>query len=298
METKEQRIRVDRVNEETPIELKPSKVTIKQIRKSGLPVEAGHDGEYRFSRAEEWLTVQFKRGTKELVTGLTSADEAYFANKLALPGKSDKLPQGTLSRYNMDFWAKFKIKIPAGGKTLNLNDPHDELEYKVLLAHSEVANSEEDRLYNGFARYVLHSEEDAAVETNKRVNLKKRAYMKFSSMSADEMKDFLRVWNHTHPVRSGTTDSTKSSIIEAAIGTIIEENSQEFLDTLSDEGYRTRVFLKRCIENQIIKQSNTKYMLPGGDVLGYSLEQTVDFLKNPDNQEVVLTLKSKVEANK
>lgn len=293
---KVERVKIDKVENKEPIELVPTKVTIKQVRKSGLPVEAGHDGEYRFTGTAEWLTVQYKRGTKELKTGLTEEDEVYFCKKLNLPGKSEKLPQGTLSRFNMDFWGKFKIVIPKGGKVLNLSDPHDELEYKVLLAHDEVANSEEDRLYNGFARYVLHSEEDTAIDINKKISLKKRAYTKYSSMSVDEMKDFLRVWNHTHPVRSGTTDSTKNWIIEAAVGTIIEEETQEFLDVLSDEGYKTRVFLKKCIENDIVKQSNTKYSLPGGDTLGFSLEQTIDYLRNPDNQELVLSLKSKLEA--
>jgi len=282
-------------------EVVPKKVSIKQIRRSGLPVPEDHDGAYRFTGASEFLCPQFKRGTKELVTGLTPKQERDLEKKLNLPGVSEKLPQGTLSRYNMEFWGKFKIEIPKGGRVFNLEEnPWDELSWRVLCAHQEVAKDEDERLINGFARYLLASEEEEAVSANKKFSVKKTAYSKYGNLSSEEQKDFLRVWSHTHKTGNVTVnENTKASMIEAAIGQIIEEEPQEFLDLLQSENYKTRVFFKKCLDKGLInKGRGNKYTLPGGDILGYTLEDTVDFLANPTNQEVVLSLKARLEAGK
>jgi len=280
-------------------EVIPKKVTIKQIRKSGLPVEAGHDGEYRYTGTSEFLAPQFKRGTKELLTGLTPQQERDLEKRLNLPGQSEKTPQGTLSRYNSDFWATFKMEMPKGGRTLNVSDdPWDELTWRVLRAHQEVANDEEDRRINGFARYVMTSEEEEAEVINKGARVKRRAYVKFGNMSSSEMKDFLRVWNHTRRSGIKVTEDTKISLVEAAITTVVEDSPQEFLDTLEDDTYKSRIFLRKCMDANLIKQIGNKYGLQGGDVLGYTLDQTVEYLMNKDNQEVILSLKARLEANK
>jgi len=262
-------------------EVVPKKVSIKQIRRSGLPVPEDHDGAYRFTGASEFLCPQFKRGTKELVTGLTPKQERDLEKKLNLPGVSEKLPQG--------------------GRVFNLEEnPWDELSWRVLCAHQEVAKDEDERLINGFARYLLASEEEEAVSANKKFSVKKTAYSKYGNLSSEEQKDFLRVWSHTHKTGNVTVnENTKASMIEAAIGQIIEEEPQEFLDLLQSENYKTRVFFKKCLDKGLInKGRGNKYTLPGGDILGYTLEDTVDFLANPTNQEVVLSLKARLEAGK
>lgn len=274
----------------------PTRVFVKQFRKNGwLP--DGHDGEFRYGGTVEYLTVQNRRGSNVLITGLTPEIQAELEKKLNLPGKSDKMPLGTLSPYNKDFWGKFRIPIPQGGKTLEVaENPWHELEWRVLMAHQEVAKSESDKLHTPFARYVLTSEEQEVEATNKTIQIKSKAYRKFGEMNAEILQNFLRVYGPTFGVRTKTGASTSLSFMEAEVGKIVEEHPERFLEITNDSAFKMKAFIFQCIEKSLVKREGTKYSHFSGDVIGYDLNETIDFLNNKNNGEVYLTLKSRLEA--
>ena len=261
-----------------------TKVTLKPIKKHGwLPDD--HDGSLRYSKCFERLTVQAMKGTGVLNTGLTESDERRLEKKM-------HMASGTLSKYNKDYWTMFRIDVPKEGITLDTNNPEEEVKYLVLKAHQRVANSEMERFDTPFAEYVMTSVEQEAKMENKKSKLKRRAYKVFSNISTTEMADVLKVMGK----RAG--DEASIDFIESQLDKIVTEDPQEFINTVEDPTFKMRAFIDDCISSRVLVKSGTKYQLPGGDVVGYTLEQTIEYLKNPDNQEVYLDLKGKLSIGK
>ena len=262
----------------------PDKVTLKPIKKNGwLPDD--HDGAIRYSKCFERLTVQATRGTGVLNTGLSEEDETRLENKM-------NMSPGTLSRYNKDYWTMFKVDVPKEGAILDLALPEDELKFLVLKAHQRVANSEMERFDSPFAEYIMTSEEQEAKVENKKSKLKRKAYKVFSAMNTTEMKDVLKVMGK----RAG--DDASVDFVESQLDKIVTDDPQNFLTTVEDPTFKMRAFIDDCIASRVLVKNGTKYQLPGGDTVGYTLEQTIEYLKNPDNQEVYLDLKGKMSIAK
>jgi hypothetical protein len=272
------------VKKESVINKAPDKVTLKPIKKNGwLPED--HDGAIRYSKCFERLTVQATRGTGVLNTGLTEEDERRLEKKM-------NMSTGTLSRYNKDYWTMFRVDVAKEGTILDLAFPEDELKYLVLKAHQRVANSEMERFDSPFAEYVMTSEEQEAKVENKKSKLKRKAYKVFSNMSTTEMKDVLKVMGK----RAG--DDSSVDFVESQLDKIVTDDPQNFLTTVEDPTFTMRAFIDDCIASRVLVKNGTKYQLPGGDVVGYALEQTIEYLQNPSNQEVYLDLKGKLTISK
>jgi hypothetical protein len=272
------------VKKESVVNDTPDKVTLKPIKKNGwLPDD--HDGAIRYSKCFERLTVQAARGTGVLQTGLTEEDERRLEKKM-------NMSTGTLSRYNKDFWTMFRVDVPKEGQILDLSFPEDELKYLVLKAHQRVANSEMERFDSPFAEYVMTSEEQEAKVVNKKSKLKRKAYKVFSAMSTTEMRDVLKVLGK----RAG--DDSSVDFVESQLDKIVTDDPQNFLNTVEDPTFTMRAFIDDCISSRVLIKNGTKYQLPGGDVVGYALEQTIEYLQNPSNQEVYLDLKGKMAIGK
>lgn len=272
------------VKKESVVNDTPDKVTLKPIKKNGwLPDD--HDGAIRYSKCFERLTVQAARGTGVLQTGLTEEDERRLEKKM-------NMSTGTLSRYNKDFWTMFRVDVPKEGQILDLSFPEDELKYLVLKAHQRVANSEMERFDSPFAEYVMTSEEQEAKVVNKKSKLKRKAYKVFSAMSTTEMRDVLKVLGK----RAG--DDSSVDFVESQLDKIVTDDPQNFLNTVEDPTFTMRAFIDDCISSRVLVKNGTKYQLPGGDVVGYALEQTIEYLQNPSNQEVYLDLKGKMAIGK
>lgn len=264
--------------------VKKDKVTLKPIKKHGwLP--DNHDGSIRYSKCFERLTVQAQKGTGVLNTGMTEDDEVRLETKM-------HMAPGTLSKYNRDYWTMFKVDVPKEGLVLDLNNPEDEVKYLVLKAHQRVANSEMERFDSPFAEYVMTSQEQEAKVENQKSKLKRQAYKVFSSMSTTEMKDVLKV------IGKRVGDDVSVDFVEAQLDKYLTEDPKAFIDTVNDPTFKMRAFIDDCLSARVLVKSGTKYQLPGGDTVGFTLEQTIEYLQNPDNQEVYLDLKGKLSIAK
>jgi len=264
----------------TEIEFRDEVVTVKQFRKNGWLPE-GHDGEFRYTHCFEEILPQADSSGFP-VTGLTEEDERLFETKL-------NLPAGTLSRYNKDYWASYRIKIHKDGMTLNKKNPKEALTIKVLEAHQLVANSEAEKKDSPFAEYVLTSQEQEAKVESKKVQEKRKAYKVFGGMNTEDMAAYLKVTGK-RPSKDASTDW-----LEAEIGKIIDVDPLGFVAVMEDPNFRTKLFIDNCLSANALVKSGSKYMLKGGDIIGYSIEDTIAYLKAPENQEVYITLKSKLE---
>ena len=140
--------------------------------------------------------------------------------------------------------------------------------------------------------YLLLSTDSRIKVENKKSKLKRKAYKVFSNMNTTEMKDVLKVMGR----RAG--DDASVDFVESQLDKIVTDNPQEFINTVEDPTFKMRAFIDDCIATRVLVKNGTKYQLPGGDVVGYTLEQTIEYLQNPDNQEVYLDLKGKMSIGK
>jgi len=270
---------------ETKVET-PSKVIIKQFRKIGW-VDSAPDAEYQLSNTATVLSAQVDRTTGIVNTGLTKEDEIRLEGALGLTA-------GTLSR-SSSYWDQdnFNIRFTKDGITLYPSTkPLDEIKWKVLSEHTWVANSEKNRTDWPFAWYVMTSEEEETRETNKTINSKADAFKEFLSMSEQSMKDFL--------IAYGKNPGTNASLdfIKAQVGKIVDSEPNTFLNLIKASDYKYKVFLKKLIEKGIVRENGGKYTLIGGEVLGFSFDQAIDFLQKQENQEVLVSLKGQLQASK
>ena len=93
-------------------------------------------------------------------------------------------------------------------------------------------------------------------------------------------------------------DSVSPDFIESEIDKMIEDNPKAFLAIVNDNNFSMKVFIEDCVRAKALVKSGSKYMLAGGDVIGYSLSDTIDYLKDPTNQEVYINLKGRLDISK
>lgn len=261
---------------------KSGNVVLKPIIKQGwLPT--GHDGEFRFTGTFERLTPQLIG--KELVnTGLTEDDER------ALEGEMH-LKQGSLSKYNREFWGKFFIDVSAKGKVLDLSNARHRLEYMVLMVHQMVAKSEADIPDQPWAKYYLSSDKEEARLKGNVTAVRAEAYGIFLKMGLEEMIELNNVIN---PSKRLQRDS-QIEFVRQTVESIVLNQPKQFIDTLNEPTYKIKCFIDRCISNRLIIKNGPRYSVVGGGALGNSLNETIEFLSNPNNQEYMISLMSKLE---
>lgn len=264
-------------------------ITVKPIIRQGwLP--KGHDGEYRFTGTEVGFQPEMDTSTRQLKTGLTEEDERRLEKEM-------HLPVGTLNKYNKDFWGTKLFKIPKEGKTYFLDNPSDELEYKVLSKWSKIAPSKIAIADCPDAMFYLSNVEDEAKLENVKANNEMRAAKLFGQLSQTEMVNVLKIYTQLEGKSTGkVSKDTSLDVISATLYKKLKADPTEFLRIKEDPSFNTRVSIDDFISNRVLTKSGAKYLITGGDVIGHTLEQTIDYLSDPRNQDTLLTLNQKLAA--
>ncbi len=260
-------------------------VYVKPIQRSSwLP--AGHDGEIRYTNCAEFLTVQMDTKLRCLNTGITEEEALVLEKEL-------KMSPGTLSKYNVDYWSSFASLIPItrDGLELHLENPKDFIRYRNLLAHTEIANSEREKYESPEYKYVMTSPEQEAKIKNEKSRVIRKAYQLLGKLSFSEQKDVLKLQGKR------VNNDSSEDFVESSITDLIEKNPMEFIEIVNDPMFKNKVFIQDCIANRTIIKSGSKYMLNGGDVIGLSIQEAIEYITDPNNQDVYIRLKAKVETS-
>lgn len=214
-----------------------------------------------------------------LNTGLTKEDEERLGKAL----KQDLSKEST-------FWHDYRVILSDKDLILNLDEPKDELKYKVLLAHPEVASSINDN--NPKARYVVHNETEEAKNTVASASVKINASVLYSKLTIDQKKDVLRLYPGT-----GITGSVSNEIIEARLYEFMENDPAKFVRLVEDKKRDMKVFLKDLITAKILRKNKNAYYY-GDDVLGHDEESTITHLDDPANQSLKIALMQELKISK
>lgn len=268
-------------------------IKIKPTKSSWLP--EGHDGHVRYTGCVEALCVCVNPRTRSLETGLTPKEEEWLEEVLMMEPR-------TLSKYNTEYWGDYAnaIKIPREGlEIMPFDNPKDYIIYKNLIANPRVAISEDkrnmpkDEKSTIIADYIMTSTEQEAKIKNSRFKIKKDAYKLLDGLDIETQRNMYKIC-------TGKTIGidASSSVIESMVMEYIESNPQKFIDAFKDDDKALKMFINNALEAKALVKKGATFCINGGERIGTSLIDTVDYLKNPDNISVYESIRSKVDVYK
>jgi hypothetical protein len=238
---------------------------------------------------DNYKKVQIDKYHDKYPEGMT--EQQFFEEELGVDLNPTK-PRGE------NFWRldkRGRVTLTKKGMTLDLSRALDMLRYKILLSNTAlVAPSYEDRRKKASYEFMIV---DQGVVTSKRVeeaNIKSKAYTQYARITDSEnsMIGFIKALGRTIPA------NYNRDWLAAEILTVLENDVTFFLSVIEDPLYEDKIFVQDAVDARAINRlSKKRYTLDSGVELG-DLISTINYINDPDNQEVKMRIKSQVEMAK
>ena len=270
---------------------------VKPVRPTWLQgLDQNHSGAVMFDYAVYSYAVERHHKTGLAVTGLTDQEARELESEMNLPTNS-------LSPYNLKpvgnspgsfSWGSFYIKIPKEGLVIDASrSAIEKLQIKVLMAGTKVAkNSLEYKLNPSLYDLIIVSEEVEASASKNVLDIKKKAFAMYSTMSITDMINFLSVFEEG---KYKVSNSASPTFIDSEVGKIADTQPDKFVETLESPYYKTMVFLFKCMNANLLYKQGPKYVTASGDLVGNTLLEAVTNLQSPDYQPLKISLTAKLE---
>lgn len=232
---------------------------------------------YKYARCFDDLQSYWTR-SGSIYTGLTDRDVERLGKILRL----DLHPQS-------DFWKTFYIRVGASTVHLNTDDPMDELKYLFLKNHKRVKTSYTE--HKATADYIMINKEEEARKENVYNKIKRRAVKEFDKLSLEDMRKVLRLFGYN-------VDTLGNEEVEKMLFNSVEEDPERFLKAWVDNPDRETTFLLQdALSRNVIRKNNTVYRY-GSEIIGKNLQEAIDFLDNPANNDIRRAIIAQVAAKK
>jgi len=199
---------------------------------------------------------------------------------------------------NENFWRtdrRGRVVITKEGVTLNLSLPLDMLKYKILLSNRMlISPSYEDRKLKATYEFMIVDESKVTSKKLEEASLKAQAYVKFAEITNSKTATigFIKSLGRTIPA-TATEEWLKSEVLN-----IVENNPIYFLEIVNHPQYQEKIFIQEAVEaGAIIRKGEKRYTLDNGIELG-DLTDVINYLTNPEYQEVRLRIKAKIDLTK
>jgi hypothetical protein len=229
----------------------------------------------KFKNCYDYLTPYFTR-SGNIYTGLTIEDASRLGGVLGL----NLLPSS-------EYWKNFFVRVGADDVYLDTEDTLDEIKYLFLKNHKRVRSSIFER--KATADYLLINKDEEAKRENMFNKSKVDAISEFKKMSLTDMRKCLRLFGQN-------AESVSSEVVENSMFKLVESNPSMFLDKWTNNKNREiEVVLEQSIAKNIIRRNKNIYKF-GSDVIGYSMQETIDFLNNPKNQDIKMAVLNAIDA--
>lgn len=218
------------------------------------------------------------------VTGLSAEDETRLEE--ALGYDKGTLRKGDIRGDKVNYWTNYTVDFDEGIKTLNLEIPEEELQYKVLLANKgKVAKNILELKTNPNALFVIVNEEDEAVKENKRGKNKRVAYSLFDEMATADMKNILMLYGRP-------AESSSPAVIENQLQKLLEDDPALFLANATDPVLKDKVFVLQLVRAGVLQKKGGAFLEYGTeDVLAYDMDSMIKFVQAKANQPKVIHFK-------
>lgn len=299
--------------QEKRFSLPNTKVHLKPVLRKGVWLPEGHSGHFMYDNTSIVIQVPLDRFTGRLKNPLTREEQLFFENESGLDFKP-----GDLNPYKKtdNFWADFRIKIRKSDNivtdktvliTLDLSDPLQYLEYKVLLLNTVpdggiIAPSWEERESSGTYRIVLVHEGQQHIDKIKRADKMKLAYKYLSKIDKSEeaMFDFLTIYYLENAKSKRPSVNSGKDFYYSEIQDLIDNDLDGVIDIIEDvSNYDYKLLVHRGLKIGVLKMvAGNKLETIDGTPIGNSLYQAVQWFKDDRHQDEYLRLKNQIELAK
>jgi hypothetical protein len=269
--------------------LQNKKIAIKPIIKNRGLFEKGHDGEFMYT-GTVWSTDLARNKTTNRYKNIFESPEEQAELEKALD-----LEENALSVHKKDnpFWAKHRVKLTKEVRTLDLMDPWDVLDYKILTNCKFIAPDWDSINKSGEYKFALVDEDALEIVKASKSQLKKTAYKHFGKIddSITDMQMIIRL------MTGKRIDSKKIEFLQAEIDKLIDTRTEDFVNVVEDKNYKLKVLIENCIDRNILEKNHLgEYKLKGNvDSIARGTEEMVNFLLSPKNGDILLKLKSQLD---
>jgi hypothetical protein len=239
---------------------------------------------------DPWSGVYFHKNCKHQISSYWTRNQKRYTG--LTPVDRERLEAQLEFKLDPDsaFWDNFNIELsdrrPA--VTLDTAIPFDELRYKFLTNHKDVANGYNDR--KAGASYVLVEEKASAEEVIKKADVRIDALIAFRQMTIEQMRKCLRLFGHR-------ADQAGTEVVKSALYQIVEENPSKFISLwVNNENKELQYIIEEAASRNILRKNKTIYKY-GTDIIGHTLEDAIDYLKDPANSTIKLGILSQIQGN-
>jgi hypothetical protein len=216
------------------------------------------------------FNIDFEEGEQALLEGKLGLEEGGL----------------TPSFYNK-FWQDLFVKIEDKANLFDMRRPIEVLKMKILKGHDWVANSLDGLNKGEFpgSRYVIYDQEQEnkakAVEGSK----KARAYAALNEMTPERMSKVLYLLGEA-PSKNISSEALYGRLVDQ-----LEDNPVDFYKHASkaDSRIENESLIYRLLKTGILVKKGTAYYY-NNDQLGFDFDAAADYLENPANQELKITL--------
>lgn len=282
--------------------LQNKKVFLKPVVRGGKMITSPeHVAYFQIDGANNWFQLPKHEVTGVLVNPFTTDEEKeFFENALDLDLNVNKKKD--------NFWHTFFVKIIKdynlmhAGYTFHLNDPLDNLRWRVMKLQSIVAPSWEERYKRGEYRFALVDEGYEAETEQTTTNKTIEAYTYLGSVqnSISQMKDFMGVYYLEKKEMKFVPEDADKEWLRKEIKKVIEQELELSLKIINDPSSKIKNFILQGLRaGAIIKTARNKYDVPGEGV-SYTYEELVDYLTRAEEikADVYLKMSAQIKMNK
>lgn len=188
---------------------------------------------------------------------------------------------------NSSWWNNFHVRVGAEDMYLETEDPLDEIKYLFLKNHKRVKSSMFE--HKATADYLLINKDEEAKRENLYNKAKIDAIFEFKRMSATDMRKCLRLFGHN-------AENMSNELVENNLFKIVEANPEHYLTKwVNNKARELEVVVEQAIAKNIIRRNKNIYKY-GSEVIGYSMQEVIDFLNAPKNQDIKITILNAIDA--
>ena len=197
-----------------------------------------------------------------------------------------------------NFWRtdrRGRVVLTKEGTTLNLNQSLDMLKYLILLADKmRVSPSYDDRTLKATYEFMIVDESKVTTKKLEEASVKANAFVKYAEITNSKTATigFIKSLGRTIPA-TANDEWLKNEVLN-----IVDSNPTYFLEIVNHPQYAERIFVQEAVEaGAVIRKGEKRYTLDNGAELG-DMTDVINYLLNPDNQEVKLRVKAKIDLAK
>jgi len=181
------------------------------------------------------------------------------------------------------YWDNFCVKLGTKPVVFHVNEGNawDDLQYLFLKGHKRVAISVSD--IKPGTDYTLINKDTEAEQANKINRSKREAIREFDKLSIEDMRKALRLYGYK-------SDTMSNELVESKLFGLIEHDPQSFFSKwVNNKNKNTQFIISQAISKNVMRKSRNVYYY-GTDVIGKSIDDAVDYLDSPKNQDLRMAI--------